>query len=69
MERRLRPSDPLVHITEEATLEALGQTLARARIEAVLNALGVVEQRTRKLTMVLTRISLHCHEPVHGRSD
>ena len=35
-------------------LEALGQTLARARIEAVLNTLGVVEQRARKLTMVLT---------------
>ena len=54
MERSLRPIDPLVHITEEATLEALGQTLARARIEAVLKARGVVEQRARKLTMVLT---------------
>ena len=54
MERSLRPIDPVVHITEEATLEALGQTLARTRIEAVLNALGVVEQRARKLTMVLT---------------
>lgn len=54
MERSLRPIDPVVHITEEATLEALGQTLARTRIEAVLTALGVVEQRTRKLTMVLT---------------
>ncbi len=54
MERSLRPIDPLVHITEEAMLEAIGQTLARARIEAVLNTLGVVEQRARKLTMVLT---------------
>ena len=54
MERSLRPIDPLVHVTEEATLEALGQTLARTRIEAVLKAHGVVERRVRKLTMVLT---------------
>jgi hypothetical protein len=54
MERSLRPIDPLVHVTEEATLEALGQTLARTRIEAVLKAHGVVEQRVRKLTIVLT---------------
>ncbi len=53
MERSLRSIDPLVHITEEATLDALGQTLARSRIEAVLTALGGVEQRARKLTLVL----------------
>jgi hypothetical protein len=53
MERSLRPIDPFVHITEEATLDALGQTLARSRIETVLATIGVVEQRARKLTMVL----------------
>ena len=52
--RSLRQLDPAVHFTEEATLDALGQTLARPRIEAVLQSLGVREQRTRKLTMVLT---------------
>jgi hypothetical protein len=54
MERSLRPINSVVHITEEATLEALGQTLACTRIETVLTVLGVVEQRARKLTMVLT---------------
>jgi hypothetical protein len=54
MERSLRPIDPFVHVTEEATLAALGQTLERAWIEAVLQARGVVETRVRKLTMVLT---------------
>lgn len=52
--RSLRQIEPDVHFTEEATLDALGQTLARPRIEAVLQSLGVREQRTRKLTMVLT---------------
>jgi hypothetical protein len=54
VERSLRAIDPFVQITEEATLEALGQTLARARLEAVLSTLAVAEQRARKLTMVLT---------------
>jgi hypothetical protein len=54
MERSLRPLDPFVHFTTEATLEALGQTLSLARIEAVLKPLGFREQRTRKLTFVLT---------------
>jgi hypothetical protein len=54
VERSLRQLDPGVHFTEEATLDALGRTLARSRIEAVLVALGVFEQRTRKLTMILT---------------
>ena len=53
MERSLRPIEPFVHLAEEATLDALGQTLARSRIEAVLTAVGVVEHRARKLTMVL----------------
>ena len=52
--RSLRQVDLSVHYTQEATLEALGQTLSRAQIERVLNAFGVLEQRTRKLTMVLT---------------
>ena len=51
--RSLRQLDPSVHYTQEATLEALGQTLSRGCIEAVLNRFGVLEQRTRKLTMVL----------------
>jgi Insertion element 4 transposase N-terminal/Transposase DDE domain len=53
VERSLRQLDPHVHFTQEATLDALGQTLARPRIEALLGAQGVLEQRTRKLTMVL----------------
>lgn len=51
--RSLRQLDLAVHFTEEATLDVLGHTLARSRIEAVLVSLGVLEQRTRKLTMVL----------------
>lgn len=52
--RSLRQLDPSVHFTEEAALDALGHTLAHARVEAVLVSLGVLEQRSRKLTMVLT---------------
>ncbi len=51
--RSLRQVDPSVHYTQAATLEALGQTLSRGHIENVLNRFGVLEQRTRKLTMVL----------------
>jgi hypothetical protein len=54
MERSLRQVEPFVHFTEEVTLDALGQTLDRGRIEAVLEAQGVIEQRTRKLSMVLS---------------
>ena len=53
MERSLRPIEPFVHLTQEATLDALGHTLARSRLEAVLKAVGVMEQRARKLTLVL----------------
>ncbi len=53
MERSLRPIEPFVHLTQEASLDALGHTLARSRIEAVLQAVGVMEQRARKLTLVL----------------
>jgi len=53
MERSLRQIDPFVHFTQEATLDALGHTLARSRIEDVLAGLGISEQRARKLTMVL----------------
>ena len=52
MERSLRPIEPFVHLTQEATLDALGHTLAWSRIEAVLNAVGVVEQRARKPTVL-----------------
>lgn len=54
MRRSLRQLDPSSHWTAEATLDALGQTLSRTQIETVLTPLGVIEQRARKLTMVLT---------------
>lgn len=53
MERSLRHLDWSVHFTQEATLDALGHTLTRSRIDAVLASCGVSEQRTRKLTMAL----------------
>ncbi len=52
MERSLRPIDPLVHVTEEVTLEALGQTLARTRIEAVLGDGQMVSDRLRLYSMM-----------------
>jgi hypothetical protein len=51
--RSLRQVDETVHFTQEATLDALGQTIPRARIETLLQSLHCVEQRTRKLTLVL----------------
>ncbi len=51
--RSLRQVDAGVHFTQEATLDALGQTVTRARIETLLQSLHCVEQRTRKLTLVL----------------
>ncbi len=51
--RSLRQVDETVHFTQEATLDALGQTITRARIETLLHSLNCVEQRTRKLTLVL----------------
>lgn len=51
--RSLRQVDETVHFTREATLDALGQTITRARIESLLQSLNCVEQRTRKLTLVL----------------
>ncbi len=51
--RSLRQVDAAVHFTQEATLDALGQTVTRARIETLLRSLNCVEQRTRKLTLVL----------------
>ena len=51
--RSLRQVDETVHFTQEATLDALGQTITRVRIESLLQSLNCVEQRTRKLTMVL----------------
>lgn len=53
MERSLRQVDPSGHFTQEATLDALGHTLVRSRIEGVLASVGVQGQRTRKLTMVM----------------
>ena len=51
--RSLRQLDPSVHSTEEATLDALGHTLACSRIEAAMASFRVLEQRTRKLAIVL----------------
>jgi hypothetical protein len=49
----LRQLDLSVHPTEEARLDAIGHTLACSRIELVLASFRVLEQRTRKLAMVL----------------
>lgn len=54
MQRSLRQIDPDRHLTAEATLDALRQILSHAQIEAVLEPMGVMERRARKLTMVLT---------------
>ncbi len=51
--RSLRQVDPGVHWTHAAALDALGRTLNRSRIEQVLKRCGVLEERTRKLTLVL----------------
>lgn len=51
--RSLRQVDPGVHWTHAAALDALGHTLNRSRIEQVLKRCGVLEERTRKLTLVL----------------
>ena len=53
MERSLRQIDPAVHLTAEATLDALGKTITREKIEQVLKPLGIVTCRRRKLTFVL----------------
>ncbi len=52
--RSLREIDPAVHFTTEATLDALGPSLAHTRIAAILADWGFVEQRLRKLSLVLT---------------
>lgn len=54
MQRSLRQIDPSVHWTQESTLEVLRSVISRSQVEAVLDALGIGEQRVRKLTMVLT---------------
>jgi hypothetical protein len=53
MERSLRQLTPSVHVSAEATLEALGQTLSPARIEMALERSGVREERRRKLSLGL----------------
>lgn len=54
--RSLRQVDAAVHFTQEATLDVLGQTVTRTRIETLLRSLNCVEQRTRKLTLVLAML-------------
>ncbi len=53
MKRSLRQVDPTVHLTDEATLDALGKTISRDQIEQVLKPLGIATSRKRKLTFVL----------------
>jgi len=53
MERSLRQVMPDVHFSAEATLAAVGQTLAPDRIAAALRASGRYTQRTRKLPLNL----------------
>lgn len=53
MERSLRQIDPAVHLSKEATLEALGEIVSPKQIEKILQSLGKCELRVRKLTMVL----------------
>jgi hypothetical protein len=54
MRRSLRQLMPDVHFSAEATLAALGQTLAPERIGPVLQAFGLQTQRERKLPLGLT---------------
>jgi len=54
MERSLRQIDTSVHWTQEITLDTFSEVITRARIETVLDNLGVSELRIRKLTMVVT---------------
>src|SRR5713226_1768857 len=54
MRRSLRQRMPDVHFSTEATLAALGQTLAPERIAPVLEAFGLRTQRERKLPLRLT---------------
>jgi hypothetical protein len=53
MQRSLRQVDPAVHLTDEATLDAFGETISRDKIEKVLKPLGLATCRRRKLTFVL----------------
>lgn len=53
MKRSLRQVLPDVHFSAEATLAAVGQTLAAERISAALRAAGRQTQRTRKLPLNL----------------
>ena len=56
MPRSLRQIDPDVHLSQEATLEAIGEIVSHQRIETVLKPIGRQELRVRKLTMALVVI-------------
>lgn len=56
MERSLRQLMPDVHFSAEATLAAMGQTLAPDRVAAALRAAGLRTQRTRKLPLALVML-------------
>ncbi len=49
----LRQINPAVHLTNEATLEALGEIVSPEQIKKILKPLDKCELRVRKLTMVL----------------
>ena len=53
MERSLRQIDLSVHLTSEATLEAMGEVISQERIKEILEPIGKSELRVRKLTMVI----------------
>lgn len=53
MQRSLRQIDAAVHLTSEATLEAIGEIVSLRKIKNVLAPIGKSELRVRKLTMAL----------------
>ena len=53
MERSLCQIDPSVHLTSEATLEAIGEIVSQKQIKKVLEPIGKSELRVRKRSMVL----------------
>lgn len=68
------PIRPVCPCPEESTLDALGHTLACSRIGAVIASFRLLEQRTRKLEIVLavflrTAMGLIMEEAIDDESD
>lgn len=71
MQRSLRQLDSCVHWTQEATLDMLSRVVGSPQIAAVLQKVGVGEQRVRKLSLVLTvlvciSMNLFADEAIQG---